>query len=335
MPYPDGRSSRLIVLHRRASRPRNTRDGAHAARGQPQVVTSPAPTTSVARVWSPLSLVSYALARFDPEVARFRKVTAPDEAELDLSAAADALGVHYQTAYRWVRSGRLRARLVDGRYLVTRDDIDRADARRRVPKRPAPPGRRRIEHQAEHVHAALLVGDEPVVRSIARRLVDDGTKMVELIEEVLAPPLRMIGQAWHDGQLSVWVEHRASAIVERTLGELSPNPRGRRRGTAVVAAVSGDRHGLPTTMATVVLREANWHVHHLGADMPACEIVHFCSEHPVDLAVLTVTNPDSASVADDTAKKLRRSGTPTIVGGPGRRLEDLVAEAADSLIRRA
>jgi hypothetical protein len=31
-----------------------------------------------------------------------------------------------------------------------------------------------------------------------------------------------------------------------------------------VSAVSGDRHSLPTTMAAVALRVANWQVHHLG-----------------------------------------------------------------------
>ena len=42
-----------------------------------------------------------------------------DETEtmLELQAAANALGVHYQTAYRWVRSGRLAAELVVPRPL--------------------------------------------------------------------------------------------------------------------------------------------------------------------------------------------------------------------------
>jgi MerR family transcriptional regulator, light-induced transcriptional regulator len=98
----------------------------------------------------------------------------------------------------------------------------------------------------------------------------------------------------------------------------------------MVAAVSGDRHSLPTTMATVALREANWHVHHLGADMPGDEIVRFCAEHPVDVVVLSLTNPDVAELAGDTARRLRHTGTPAIVGGPGRRLDELVAEVSEA-----
>jgi methanogenic corrinoid protein MtbC1 len=177
------------------------------------------------------------------------------------------------------------------------------------------------------MHDALLDGDEAAVRRLARRLVDDGTSVVELIQFVLVPSLSRIGQAWHDGDMSIWMEHRATEIVERTLGELAPNQRGRRRGTAMIAAVDGDRHSLPTTMAAVALREANWNVHHLGANMPPDELVRFCAEYDVDLAVLSLTNPDVSALTDETAGRLRAAGTPTIVGGPGRSLEQLVDDA--------
>lgn len=246
---------------------------------------------------------------------------------LELQEAADALGVHYQTAYRWVRSGRLPAQLVDHKYVVSRRDLDAVEASRRTPAAPVAPSRRRIERQAERMHDVLLDGDEATARKLARRLVDDGTSIVELIQSVFAPPLRRIGQAWHDGDLPIWIEHRASAIVERALGELAPNPRGRRRGTAMVAAVAGDQHSLPTTMAAVALRESNWHVHHLGANMPGDELVRFCIEHDIDLAVISLTNPDAAQLADDTAERIRFGGIPAIVGGPGRSLDQLVDEA--------
>jgi excisionase family DNA binding protein len=258
-------------------------------------------------------------------------MTADAEEFLELQEAADALGVHYQTAYRWVRSGRLPAQLIGNKYLVSRRDLDTVEAGRKTPVAPAAPSRRRVERQAELVHHALLDGDEATVRRLARRLVDDGTSVVEVIQTLFAPPLRHIGQKWHDGDLPVWVEHRASAIVERTLGDLVPNPRGRRRGTAMVAALAGDQHSLPTTMAAVALREANWHVHHLGANMPGDELVRFCGDHDIDVAVISLTNPDVSELAAGTADLIRAAGTPTIVGGPGRSLEQLVDEAGRSI----
>lgn len=256
------------------------------------------------------------------------------ETMLELQSAADALGVHYQTAYRWVRSGRLPAQLKGGKYLVSSRHIAEVGASRDRPQSPAAPSPARLKRQSQRIHEALLVGDEFEVRKIARRLVDEGTTIVDLVEQVISPPLRAIGQAWHEGNLTIWVEHRASAIIERALGDLLPNPRGRRRGTVMVAAVAGDLHSLPTTMATVALREANWHVHHLGADMPGDELVGFCAAHEeIDVAVISLTNPDARETADRVADELRAAGTPTLVGGAGKTLGGLVGDvqsAADA-----
>lgn len=253
-----------------------------------------------------------------------------DAEHLPLQQAADELGVHYQTAYRWIRSGRLPARLVGGKYAIARDELAAFESRRQQPSSPTAPSTKRVARQAARIRAALLEGDEPTVRSIVRRLTTEGSSAVELIQSMIAPALRDIGRAWHDGEITVWVEHRASAITERVLGELAPNPRGRRRGTAVVAAVAGDRHSLPTTMAAIALREANWRVEHLGADMPVDELVGFCDEHDVDVAVLSLTNTDSTELTGEAARRIRDGGTPAIVGGPGHSLDQLLDEVRDA-----
>ena len=57
--------------------------------------------------------------------------------DVSLQEAADILGVHYMTAYRYVRTGRLPAQQVDNRWRVRRANLDRL-----APPRP-PVGRRR------------------------------------------------------------------------------------------------------------------------------------------------------------------------------------------------
>jgi len=250
---------------------------------------------------------------------------------LDLQAAADELGVHYQTAYRWVRAGRLPAHRVDGRYVITRDDLAVFVVERSSPATPPVPSQRRLDTASKTMHSALVDGDEGTARNLARSIIDQGTPLPELIQKVIVPPLQQIGVDWHDGHLSIWVEHRASAIIDRLLGDITPNPRGRRRGTAMVAAVAGDRHSLATSMAAVTLRDNNWEVHHLGADVPADEIVAFCESTRLDIAVITLTNPDSTASAHATADRLRKLGVQTIVGAPGTTLDDLLDAASAAL----
>ncbi len=254
--------------------------------------------------------------------------------QIDLRRAAGELGVHYQTAYGWVRNGKLPAQLVDGRYLVNRSDLTEVTARRTTPRPPTPPTAKRMMRAAARAQDALVSGDESAVRDLTRRLVDEGATVIDLIQQVLVPPLIHIGAEWHAGRLTIWVEHRASAIVDRVLGELAPNPRGRRRGTVMVAAVTGDFHSLPTSMAAVALRADNWSVEHLGANMPPDELVRFCAEHDVDVAVLSSTNPETAELAAETSRRLDEAGTPTILGAPGRTLDDLI-ESVRAAVDRA
>src|SRR5437763_16574858 len=86
---------------------------------------------------------------------------------IDLEAAAARLGVHYQTAYRWVRSGVLPARKVGGEYRLSVSDVDRLAALRcnRGPLgytgRPRDWGRLRTQ-----LHASPGDGDESAARPV-------------------------------------------------------------------------------------------------------------------------------------------------------------------------
>ena len=262
------------------------------------------------------------------DVPRITVVDPAADVTLTLQEAAASLGVHYQTAYKLLRSGQLPATVVRGRYVVAPAAVDALRKRRDLPARPgARPSRQNLAAKAERMYEALVAGDERSARNTVVGLVGEGVPVVTLIQEVLVPPLRRIGSEWRKGNLAIWVEHRASAIVERLLGVLHPTPRGRRRGTAVVAALSGDHHALPTAMAAAALRDDNWHVQHLGCDVPPKEVTGFVDGADVDLVVLTVTTPEVLPATQRLAGALERRGTRTIVGGPGRTLADLVETA--------
>ena len=89
-------------------------------------------------------------------------------------------------------------------------------------------------------------------------------------------------------------------------------------------------------MAAAALRADHWHVHHLGADVPVAEFVAACTENGADLAILTVTNPAVDRAAERAAAALEDAGVDTVVGAPGRRLDELIelARATTTTARR-
>ncbi len=251
--------------------------------------------------------------------------SATDDAAIDLAEAARELGVHYQTAYRWVREGALRAVKVGKSYRVERGDLDRFAQRRATGVPPRAIQVRDWGHQVQRLHDALRTGDERSAGELVDRLAGGGVSPAELGDELLAPVLRRIGEDWAAGTTTVADEHRASAICQGLLARL-PARRTRFRGTAVVATPGGEHHALPALMAAVALRYDGWRVHHLSTDVPGEALRAFLARERPDLLVLSMTMP-ATGAAGAARRAAEALGVPVLVGGSGHRLQDLLDSA--------
>jgi len=244
---------------------------------------------------------------------------------LTLREAAQRLGVHYQTVYRWVRRGELVAKKVAGTYLVEPSDLDDFALAR---LQPVPPPKllnvRDWDRPADRLHGALVVGDELAAREILDRLRDGGVSIAAMCDRVMTPALARIGEDWASGRLSIAEEHRASAICERLLGRLTPAPPGRPRGVCVVVSPPDEDHELPGAMATAALREDRWRVHHLGTRVPPEAIEALVVAEDAELVVVPVTYPPARLGARLLADRLAVGGRRVLVGQPGLRLQVLL-----------
>ena len=250
---------------------------------------------------------------------------------MDLRGAAGALGVHYQTAYGWVREGLLPARKIGRGYQIRDEDVAAFAARRRLGQPPARPIRvRDWAAQAGRLYAALAGGEETLARRRLERLAG-GVTITDLCDHLIAPALRRIGDDWAAGRVSIAQEHRAAAICERLICAFARQPGGRPRGIAVVTTPPGERHSLPALMAAVCLRGERWLVHHLAADLPADEVTRLAGEAGAGLVVLSAAMSQTARRAQDEARSIaaRRPGMTVLAGRPGATLHDLLALAAN------
>lgn len=247
-----------------------------------------------------------------------------EPARLSLSEAAGRLGVHYQTAYRWVRQGDLAAVKRAGTYSIEASAIDEFLERR---NRPLPPPPRRVrdwEPFADRLHRHLMVGDEVGTRNLIDHLIAGGQTIADICDRAMVPALVSIGAAWRAGEISIAEEHRASSICERALGRWSSMPPGRPRGVAVICSPESDEHSLPGEMATAVLRENHWQVHHLGIGVPADAIRSLADAEGASLVVISVVYTPAVDEADHLAALLERPGRTVLVGRPGMTMGQLV-----------
>jgi excisionase family DNA binding protein len=260
---------------------------------------------------------------------------------MQLRDAAETLGVHYQTAYGWVRRGTLPARKTPRGYEVSESDVRDLLASRAAGAEP----QREVQvrdwaAQAARLYAALAAGDEARARHDFARLAA-GVPLFELCDQVIAPALRRAGADWAAGELSIAAEHRATAICERLIAARASQPQGRPRGVAVTATPPGERHALPALMAAATLREDHWHVHHLAADLPAAEVISLAADTKAGLVVLSSATVSAARLAVREARQLREAlpDARVLAGRPGdtlSRLRELARtpEAAGGQARR-
>jgi MerR family transcriptional regulator, light-induced transcriptional regulator len=250
---------------------------------------------------------------------------------MDLESAAAVLGVHYQTAYRWVRTGLLDAVKVGATYELDPDHVVAVAEERRGDGRSGPEGQPNCAEAAAILSGCLAGGDDAGARRLVEQLQRDGLNLTALCDLVIAPALRWLHDEWTVGLVLAGEIVVAVDICERLVGLLASPPRGRPRGLALVASPEGERHRLPGLMATVALRADRWRVHHLGCGAPAEDLADFVVAEQPDLLVLSVATAEAAAEA---VRTMIGDAVPVLAGAPGATLAELTAAAKQLCVTR-
>jgi excisionase family DNA binding protein len=234
---------------------------------------------------------------------------------ISLHAAAERLGVHYMTVYRYVRTGRLPATREGAEWRVDPGDVDRL---RRGQVAPAKRGSR--SSAPARLERRLVAGDVPGAWAVVEDALVSGATPAQIHLDILTPALRSIGEGWADGRLTVADEHRATVTVQRIIGQLGPRfaRRGRTRGTVVIGAPAGELHALPSSMLGDLLREAGYRVVDLGANTPPDSFVDAARDADRLVAVcigITTGGEDHEAVRTIEALRAASITAPVFVGG--------------------
>jgi excisionase family DNA binding protein len=235
--------------------------------------------------------------------------------KITLQEAADRLGVHYMTAYRYVRTGRLPATREGVQWLVDPADLKRLRAKR-VPGRS---GRVRSEGPVK-LAARMVAGDEAGAWAVLEAALGSGLTAAEAHMDLLAPALETIGDQWARGALTVADEHRASVVAHRLIGRLGPQfaRRGRKRGMVVLGMPAGEQHGLPGAILADLLRGAGFEVLDMGANTPPESFTETAvSANRLTAVLIGVTTRGRDASVRATIRALRTQGVevPVLIGG--------------------
>ena len=247
----------------------------------------------------------------------------PASGLLGLQEVADRLGVHYMTAYRYVRTGRLPATRIGAQWWVDPHDL------RAVGEGSMVAGRSRtVTRKASRATAArrledrFIAGDEPGAWAIVESRLGSGSEPDDVLLDGLGQAMRSVGEGWEAGDYTVDDEHRASGVATRVVARLGARftTRGPKRGSVILGTPPHELHGLPTAMAANFLRGRGFDVVDLGANVPDDAFGNAVTKTPKVVAVavaVTTGNHDRAVRAIVRAVHKVSPGLPVLVGGAG------------------
>ena len=242
-------------------------------------------------------------------------VTVNDDELITLDLAAAELGVHYMTAYRRVRSGRLRA-TQDGRtWWIRRGDL----RGHHHPAVSSPLG------STEAFTTALFDGDETAAWDcISRQLHAPGGTSIErasdLLLDVIAASLRQVGDQWARGETSVAAEHRASALALRLIARIGAEarPPGRRSRLVLIGAPLHDIYTLPAAIFGELLRLRGCEVIEIGSDLRPEDLAEATSSsHEPQVLCLSCTQVGNETAIRSAIAAIRRRSPQVLIAAGG------------------
>ncbi len=187
------------------------------------------------------------------------------------------------------------------------EDVERASTR------PTLPG----SYREQAMGAVRELAPERFESLLRRALLSLGT--ITFLENVVAPLLVEIGDAWHEGRITVAHEHAASSTLVQFLGWLTRSlevpgnvPR------VLLATPRGEHHALGAMTAAASAAHDGWHVTWLGTDLPAAQIAMGAEQAGARVVALSGTG-DAAGLARELAelRALLPRHVPLLVGGAG------------------
>jgi DNA-binding transcriptional MerR regulator/methylmalonyl-CoA mutase cobalamin-binding subunit len=188
------------------------------------------------------------------------------------------------------------------------------------PARPAPAGEAELKARLEEALSAVEALDaERLEDAISRALLDLGSS--SLIDGVLVPLLREIGERWLAGEITPAHEHAASAVVARVVGDLTEAMEPAEGGPRLIAATPvGQRHEFGAMLAAARAAAEGWRVTYLGPDLPASAIAAAARQTEARAVALSLVYPQDDPHLGDELRSLRERLAEEVVlfvGGSG------------------
>ena len=164
--------------------------------------------------------------------------------------------------------------------------------------------------------------------------------LLQLLEEIVSPLMRWVGDGWHKGKLRIAHEHLTSMTVRallerlrRSVGQNSDGPR------ITITTTAGQQHEMGALQVSLVAAMEGWNDLYFGPNMPAVEIAKAAVASKSNAVAISATLTGEEGIVYNEILHLKEclpQDIALICGGPGLallkdKIQDLGAWYAEDL----
>jgi MerR family transcriptional regulator, light-induced transcriptional regulator len=140
------------------------------------------------------------------------------------------------------------------------------------------------------------------------------------LETVFFPLLRLIGELWHQGGLSISGEHSISQVIRRHLIRALQAGDRPTLNQALIACLPGEHHEIPALSISLLLQNRGWQITYLGPSVSFDVLRPALRRHRPTLMILSCMIEPKRKLAQQWIRTLSKDFQPfcrIMIGGPG------------------
>jgi len=149
----------------------------------------------------------------------------------------------------------------------------------------------------------------------------DEMPVEDVLENLITPVMRRIGDGWHKGEIPITVEHLASQLVMHKLHRWTGQENITKQDSLIMAACApNEQHQIGMLMLVLLLRKRGWDARYFGTDLAMEGIGYTLNLLQPRMVILSATLPENAKKASALFQDLKSVPDPkpvVVLGGSG------------------
>ena len=173
----------------------------------------------------------------------------------------------------------------------------------------------------ERLPKRVVDGDQKNIIADLDEALGKGKRPLDIINDHLLQGMRVVGDLFASGEMQLPFVLKSAETMKKAVGYLEPlmeKSESSRRGSVVLATVSGDVHDIGKNLVDIILRNNGYEVHNLGIKVGINEMIQAFEDHEADAIGMSGLLVKSTLIMRDNLDELERRGlghVPVLLGG--------------------